>query len=69
MTIVVKTISAEARFQTRLSNKNIFHVIFIVGNIDGWLYHNRIFSFKTKMLVVARYAYITVLKIPSTIGP
>ena len=37
MIIAVKTICVEACFQVRLSNKNIFHVIFVVGNMDGWL--------------------------------
>ena len=48
MMIAVKTICAEACFQARASNKNICRVIFVLGNIDGWLHYNKIFSFKMK---------------------
>ena len=47
---------------------NICRVIFVVGNIDGWLHHNKIFSFKTKNSIIARREYIKSLKIPSAIG-
>ena len=42
MIIAVKTIYAEACFQARPSDKNICHVIFVVGNANGWL-HNKIY--------------------------
>ena len=62
------TICVEACFQARPSNKNICFVIFVLGNIDVWLHHNKIFSFKIKKSIVARYEYImNSLKIPSTI--
>ena len=48
MVIAVKTIYAEASFQGRPPNKNICCVKFVVGNIDGWLHHNKTFSFKMK---------------------
>ena len=66
--IAVMTICVEACFQARPSNKNICFVIFVLGNIDVWLHHNKIFSFKIKKSIVARYEYImNSLKIPSTI--
>ena len=36
--------------------------------IDGWPYHNKIFSFKTKKSIVARHEYMNDLKIPSAIS-
>ena len=48
MVIAVKTICAEASFQARLPNKNICCAKFVVGSIDGWLHHNKTFSFKMK---------------------
>ena len=68
MIIAVKAICAETCFQARLSKKNICFVIFIVVNIDGWLHHNKIFSFKMKKSIVARYEYMNSLKVPSPIG-
>ena len=47
MVTAVETICAEAWFQARLSNKNICRVIFVAGNKDGWLHHNKMFPFKT----------------------
>ena len=63
----VKTVCVEAYFQVRPSNKNIGCVIFVLGDIDGWLHHNKIFFFKTKF-IIARYDYINSFKIPSTVG-
>ena len=42
-------------------------VIFVVRNIDGWLHHNKLFSFKMKKSIVARYEDMNSLKIPSKI--
>ena len=67
MIIAVKAICAEACFQARPSNKNICCVIFAVGNINGWLHHNKILYFKTKKSIVAGYEYMKSLKNPSTI--
>ena len=58
MIIVVKRICAEACFQVRPSNKSICCVIFVIVYVDGWLHHNKIFSFKTKKFIVARYEYL-----------
>ena len=57
MTIAVKT-----------DCQTICFVIFVWGSIDDWLHHNKIFSFKTKMHILARYDYIKSLKIPSIIS-
>ena len=46
---------------------NICCVLFVVGDKNGWLNHNKMFSFETKMLIVARYDYMNSLKIPSTL--
>ena len=58
MVNAVKTICAEACFLAWLSNKyskcNISHK----GNIDGWLQHDKIYSFKTKKSIVARFEYM-----------
>ena len=50
------------------SNKNICCVIFVWDNIDDWLHHNKIFSFKMKISLLARYDYVKSLKIPSTVS-
>ena len=68
MIIDVKTICVEACFQARPSNKNICCVIFIVGNIHGWLHYNEIFFFQNEEVIVARYEYFNSWKIPSTVG-
>ena len=68
MIIAGMTICAQACFQARPSNENICRVIFVVGNIDGWLRHNKIFFFKTKWSIVARYEYMNSLKIPSAVA-
>ena len=68
MIIAMKTIYAKAYFQARMSNKNICRVIFVIGNIDGWLCHSKIFSFKIKKPIVAGYDYMNSLKILSTTG-
>ena len=46
----VKIVSVEACFQVRPSNKNICCVIFVLGDIDGWLHHNKIFFSKQSPL-------------------
>ena len=57
MIIVVKKICVGSMFSSRPSNKNICHVISVLGNIDGWLHQNKIFSFKAKKSILARYEY------------
>ena len=66
MIIVAKIICAEPCFHARRSNKKICWVIFVLGDTDGWLHHNKIISFKTKKSIVARSEYMNSLKIPST---
>ena len=54
-------------FKPDCQNKNICCAIFVVSNIDGWAHHTKIFSFKMKKSIVARYDYMNIFKIPSTI--
>ena len=67
MIIAVNIIYAKACFRARPSDKNIYSIIFVLGNIHGWLHH-KIVSFKTRKSIVAWYEYMNSLKIPSTIG-
>ena len=53
----MKTICAEAFFQARSSNKNICCAIFVIDKIDGWLHHNKIFSFKMKKSMASIQVY------------
>ena len=45
----VKTVCVGACFQVRPSNKNICCAIFVLGDIDGWLHHNKIFFFQNEV--------------------
>ena len=61
----------EQCFQARPLNKKICPAIFVIGRIYYWVHRIKIFSFKSKRPIVARYdyEYMNSLKIPSTTGP
>ena len=67
MIIAMKKICAKPCFHARPSNKKICCLIFVLCNIDDWLHHSKIFFFKTKKSIVARYEFMNSLKISSTI--